>query len=155
MISQRIQFWSTCNRVPKWCHKNEFAQIMGLFVFSIIQNNLPEKKSSHTKNGSSEFRVSNNRDMGFVSSYFSILDSYLCWILQLDPVIHKRSLRDCGTSNFSIFTFSSTSNLKVCIRSYSNCFYLMMRFWGSDGKVCKMMTSHYGTLLGKSDGKNF
>ena len=63
---------------------------MGLFVFSIIQNNLPEKKSSHTKNGSSEFRVSNNRDMGFVSSYFSILDSYLCWILQLDPVINKR-----------------------------------------------------------------
>ena len=50
------------------------------------------------------------------------------------------------TSNFSIFTFSSASDLKVCMRSYSNCFYLVMRFKGLNGKVCKMMTSHFGTL---------
>ena len=51
----------------------------------------------------------------------------------------------CETSNFSIFTFSSASDLKVCTRSYSNCFCLTMRLYGLNGKVCKMMTSHFGT----------
>ena len=43
----------------------------------------------------------------------------------------------CETSNFSIFTFSSASGLKVCTRSYSNSFYLVMRFEGLDGKFAK------------------
>ena len=47
----------------------------------------------------------------------------------------------CKTSNFSIFTFINASNLKFCTRSYSSCVYHMMRFKGSNGKVCKMMTS--------------
>ena len=53
----------------------------------------------------------------------------------------------CETSDFSIFTFSSASDLKFCTRSYSKCFFLMTRFKGVNGKVCKMMTSHYGILL--------
>ena len=53
----------------------------------------------------------------------------------------------CKTSNFSIFTFINGSDLKFCTRSHSSCVYLMMRFKGSNGKVCKMMTSHFRTLL--------
>ena len=49
----------------------------------------------------------------------------------------------CKTSSFSIFTFSNASDLKFCPRSYSSCAYHMMRFKGSNGKVCKMMTSHF------------
>ena len=37
--------------------------------------------------------------------------------------------------------------MKFCTRSYSSCVYLMMRFKGSNGKVSKMMTSHFRTLL--------
>ena len=52
----------------------------------------------------------------------------------------------CETSNFSIFTFINASDLKFCTRSYSSCVYHMMKFKGSSGKVCKMMTSHFRTL---------
>ena len=52
----------------------------------------------------------------------------------------------CETSNFSIFTVINASDLKFCPRSYSSCVHLMMRFKGSNGKLCKMMTSHFGTL---------
>ena len=51
----------------------------------------------------------------------------------------------CKTSNFSIFTFINASDLKFCPRSYSSCIYLMMRFKGLNGKICKMMTSHFRT----------
>ena len=51
----------------------------------------------------------------------------------------------CKTSNFSIFTFIDGSDFKFCTRSYSSCVYRMMRFESSNGKVCKMMTSHSGT----------
>ena len=44
----------------------------------------------------------------------------------------------CETLNFSIFTFT---------RSYSSCVYHMMKFKGSNGTICKMMTSHFRTLL--------
>ena len=54
----------------------------------------------------------------------------------------------CKTSNFSIFAFTKDNYLKFCTRSYSSCVYHMMRFKGSNGKVCKMMTSQFGTLLG-------
>ena len=50
----------------------------------------------------------------------------------------------CETSN-SIFTSMNASDLRFCTRSYSSCVYLMMRFKGSNGKVCKMMTSHFRT----------
>ena len=50
------------------------------------------------------------------------------------------------TSNFSIFTFINASDMKFCTRSYSSCVYCMMRFKVSNGKVCKMMTSHFRTL---------
>ena len=53
----------------------------------------------------------------------------------------------CKTSNFSIFTFINGSDLKFCTHSYSSCVYRMMRFKGSNGKMCKMMTSHFRTLL--------
>ena len=49
--------------------------------------------------------------------------------------------------NFSIFTFSGASGLKVCTRSYSNCFCLTMRFNGLNGNVGKTMTSHFGTVF--------
>ena len=52
----------------------------------------------------------------------------------------------CKTSNFSLFAFTKDNYLKFCARSYSSCVYRMMRFKGSNGKVCKMMTSHFGTL---------
>ena len=35
----------------------------------------------------------------------------------------------------------------ICTCSYSSCVYLMMMFKGSNGKVCKMMTSHFRTLM--------
>ena len=53
----------------------------------------------------------------------------------------------CKTSNFFIFTFINASDLKFCTHSYSSCVYLMMRFKGSNGKVCKMMMTHFRTLL--------
>ena len=51
------------------------------------------------------------------------------------------------TSNFPIFTFINASDLKFCTCSYSICAYHMMRFTGLNGKVCKMMTFHFRTLL--------
>ena len=53
----------------------------------------------------------------------------------------------CKTSNFSIFTFINANDLKFCTRPYSSCVYRTRRFKGSNGKVCKMMTSHFRTLL--------
>ena len=53
----------------------------------------------------------------------------------------------CKTSNVSIFTFINASNSKCCPRSYSSCVYHMVRFKGLNGKDCKMMASHFGTLL--------
>ena len=53
----------------------------------------------------------------------------------------------CKTSNVSIFAFTKDNDMKFCTRSYSSCVYRMMRFKGSNGKVCKIMTSHFGTLL--------
>ena len=50
------------------------------------------------------------------------------------------------TSIFSIFTFIKDNDLKFCTRSYSSCAYRMMRFKGSNGKVCKTMTSHFRNL---------
>ena len=50
------------------------------------------------------------------------------------------------TSVFSIFTFIKDNDLKFCTRSYSSCVYRTMKFKGSNGKVCKMMTSHCRTL---------
>ena len=49
----------------------------------------------------------------------------------------------CKTSIFSISTFINASDLKFCTRSYSSCVYPGR---GSNGKVCKMMTSHFRTL---------
>ena len=51
------------------------------------------------------------------------------------------------TSNFSIFTFTKANDLKFCTCSYSSCVYRMMMFKGLNGKVCKMITSHFRTLL--------
>ena len=53
----------------------------------------------------------------------------------------------CKSSIFSIFTFINANNLKFCTCSYSSCVYRKMRFKGSNGKVCKMMMSHFRTLL--------
>ena len=53
-----------------------------------------------------------------------------------------------GPCKTSSFTFIDASDLKFCARSYScSCVYRMMRFNGSNGKVCKMMTLHFRTLL--------
>ena len=55
----------------------------------------------------------------------------------------------CKTSN--IFTFINSNDLnsndlKFCTCSYSSCVYHMIRFTGSNGKVCKMMMSHFRTI---------
>ena len=55
----------------------------------------------------------------------------------------------CKTSNVSIFTFINANDLKFCTRSYSSCVHRMMRFKGSNGKVCKMMTSHFRDASGR------
>ena len=60
----------------------------------------------------------------------------------------------CKTSNFSIFTFINARDLKFCTRSYSSCVYRMMRFKSSNGKVCKMMTSHFRTLMQECNQRN-
>ena len=52
----------------------------------------------------------------------------------------------CKSSNVSIFTFINASDLKFCPRSYSSCVYRMMKFKGSDGKTCKLMTSYFKTI---------
>ena len=49
------------------------------------------------------------------------------------------------TSISSIFTFITANDLKFCTRFYSSCVYRTMKFKGSNGKVCKMMTSHFRT----------
>ena len=57
----------------------------------------------------------------------------------------------CKTSNFSIFTFITVIDLKIRTRSYSSCLYRMMQFLKClNGKVSKMMTSHFGTLSASS-----
>ena len=55
----------------------------------------------------------------------------------------------CKTSNFSIFTFIKDNDLKFCTRSYSSCVYHIMRFKCSNGKLYKMITSHFRTLLAR------
>ena len=50
-----------------------------------------------------------------------------CWILQLGS---SDEYATCEISNFFIFTFSSTGNLKFCTRSHSNSFYLRFRWKG-------------------------
>ena len=52
----------------------------------------------------------------------------------------------CETSIFSIFTFIKDNDLKFCTHSYIDCIYRMMRFKGWNGKVCKMVTSHFQTF---------
>ena len=52
----------------------------------------------------------------------------------------------CETSNFSIFAFSCAGDLKVCTHSYSNCFYLTMRFKVWMEKVAKWWR-HTSALL--------
>ena len=54
------------------------------------------------------------------------------------------------TAIFSIFTFIKDNDLEVCTRSYSSCAYRMMRFKGSNGKVCKIMTCHFRSLFRRS-----
>ena len=51
------------------------------------------------------------------------------------------------TSNFSIPTIINASDLKYCTHSKLCTVYHTMRFKRSDGKVCKIMTSHFGALL--------
>ena len=57
----------------------------------------------------------------------------------------------CKTSNFSISTCIKDNDLEFCTRSYSSCVYRTMRIKGWNGKVCKMMTSHFRTLLMKTN----
>ena len=54
------------------------------------------------------------------------------------------------TPNVYIFTFINASNLKCCTCSYSSCVYCMTSFKGLNGKVCKMMTSHFDANYGGS-----
>ena len=62
----------------------------------------------------------------------------------------------CKTSNFSIFTFINASDLKFCARSYSSCVYHMMRFKGSNGKLCKMMIfNRFGETMATARHNNF
>ena len=49
------------------------------------------------------------------------------------------------TSISSIFTFITANDLKFCRSSYLSCVYRTMKFKGSNGKVCKMMTSRFRT----------
>ena len=58
------------------------------------------------------------------------------------------------TSIFSIFIFIKDNDLKFCTRSYSSYVYHMMRFKGSNGKVCKMMTSRFKTLCQDTEELN-
>ena len=53
----------------------------------------------------------------------------------------------CETSIFSIFSFIKDNDLKFCTHSHSSCVFGMVRFKGSNGKVCKMMMLHFRTLL--------
>ena len=61
----------------------------------------------------------------------------------------------CKTS--LIFNFIKDNDLKFCTHSYSSCVYRMVRFKGSNGKVCKMMMSHFRTLspVGGDEGVRF
>ena len=49
----------------------------------------------------------------------------------------------CKTPNFSIFTFVNASDFAHILAA---AVYCLMRFKGSNGKVCKMMLSHPTTL---------
>ena len=55
----------------------------------------------------------------------------------------------CKTSNFSVFTFINASNLEFCTFLQQLCILHDEVYKGSNGKVCKMMTSHFGSLLHK------
>ena len=50
-----------------------------------------------------------------------------------------------GLQNFNLFYLHF--DLQFSTRSYSSFIYRMMRFKGSNKKVCKMMTSYFRTLL--------
>ena len=57
----------------------------------------------------------------------------------------------CKTSNFSIFTFIKDNVLKFFTRSCSSCVYRMIRFKGSNGKVCKTLELHAENLTAPRD----
>ena len=89
-----------------------------------------------------------------------LLYTKLPYLVLVPAFRNKRQIREvsmglCKTSNFFIFSVINASDLKFCTPSYSSCVYLMMRFKGSIGKVCKMMTSHFGTLFGLKDKCEF
>ena len=113
--------------------------------YLVVQNNLSEK-SSHAKCWL--FSALNSWDTGFWSSNCFILNSYLVLV----PTVRNRceirevSMGLCETSNFSIFTFINVSDLTFCPHSNSSCIYLLMRSKSSNGKICKMMRSHFRTL---------
>ena len=61
--------------------------------------------------------------------------------------IREFSTRLYGTLNGSIFTFSTSSDLKFCTHSRSCSVHFLMWFWGLKVKICKIMTSHFATLF--------
>ena len=98
------------------------------------------------------FSALNSWDMGFWSSNCFILNSLIyCLFLKLGTDTKIRevtvSMGLCKTSNLSIFTFITASDLRFCPHSYSSCVYHMMRFKGSNAKIHQMMTSHFRTLF--------
>ena len=82
---------------------------------------------------------------------FKLLHTKLSCLVLVPEVRNRHQIREvsmglCETSDVSIFTLINASDLKFFPRSYSSCVYLMMKFKGSNGKVCNMMTSHFRTL---------
>ena len=71
------------------------------------------------------------------------------WNYGFYSIVQNNLSEKSSHAKYCLFSalFINASDLKFCPHSYSSCVYRMMRFKGSNGKICKMMTSHFGTLL--------
>ena len=86
--------------------------------------------------------------MGFWYSNCSILNPFigLVHFIWNQSKIREFNMRQYGSLNGSIFTFSTASDLRFSTHSWSFCVHCMMCFWGLKVRICKMMTSHFTTL---------
>ena len=133
--------WKSWNRIRKWWHhKNDF--FYKIWVLFDCSEQPIWTKVHRPKNGSLVHLTAESSNNCF------ILNSLIqCLFLKLGTELREVSMGLYKTSIFSTFTFIKDNDLKFCTRSYSSFVCRVMRFKCLSGKVCKMMMSHFRTLL--------
>ena len=91
---------------------------------------------------------SSDRQTDFVmSSKVMTSQKWFFWNYGFYSIVQNNLSEKSSHAKYCLFSalFINASDLKFCPHSYSSCVYRMMRFKGSNGKLCKMMTSHFRT----------